>query len=189
MNLKHHTWLAKNEPPVFYRKVGLGLLRQIMTDFQTSFTGTWLKCHYNARWLSMRSGGFNFFRLLQWSLLRCRHRRHICPKTAAGGRTMVCETITAYLLFVSEDEDASVHWPPSVRSTTDRALIVTQQRNRRSKQWRGHRLENRVCKDGNGSWVMGHGSNGSPFWMGHVGHCQLADASDPLTHDDKINAQ
>jgi len=28
-----------------------------------------------------------------------------------------------------------------------------------------------------GQWVMDHGSNGSPFWMGHVGH-----GSQPVTH-------
>jgi len=28
-----------------------------------------------------------------------------------------------------------------------------------------------------GQWVMGHGSNGSPFWMGHVGRGSL-----PVTH-------
>jgi len=34
---------------------------------------------------------------------------------------------------------------------------------------------------------MGHGSNGSPFWMGHEG--QLVTASDLLYHDDEITAQ
>jgi len=35
-----------------------------------------------------------------------------------------------------------------------------------------------------GQWVMGHGSNGSPFLDG-----SRVTASDPLTHDDEITAQ
>ena len=38
-----------------------------------------------------------------------------------------------------------------------------------------------------GQWVMGHGSNGSPFLDGSRG--SRVTASDPLTHDDEITAQ
>jgi len=38
-----------------------------------------------------------------------------------------------------------------------------------------------------GQWVMGHGSNGSPFLDGSRGSWVIA--SDPLTHDDEITAQ
>jgi len=38
-----------------------------------------------------------------------------------------------------------------------------------------------------GQWVMGHGSNGSPFLDGS--HGSWVTASDPLTHDDEITAQ
>ena len=38
-----------------------------------------------------------------------------------------------------------------------------------------------------GQWVMGHGSNGSPFLDGSRG--SWVTASDPLTHDDEITAQ
>ena len=37
-----------------------------------------------------------------------------------------------------------------------------------------------------GQWVMGHGSNGSPFLDGSRGSWVIA--SDPLTHDDEITA-
>jgi len=37
-----------------------------------------------------------------------------------------------------------------------------------------------------GQWVMGHGSNGSPFLDGSRG--SRVTASDPLTHDDEITA-
>ena len=38
-----------------------------------------------------------------------------------------------------------------------------------------------------GQWVMGHGSNRSPFLDGS--HGSWVTANDPLTHDDEINAQ
>ena len=38
-----------------------------------------------------------------------------------------------------------------------------------------------------GQWVMGHGSNGSPFLDGSRG--SRVTASDPLTHDYEISAQ
>jgi len=38
-----------------------------------------------------------------------------------------------------------------------------------------------------GQWVMGHGSNGSPFLDGSRG--SRVTASDPLTHDNEITAQ
>ena len=38
-----------------------------------------------------------------------------------------------------------------------------------------------------GQWVMGHGSNGSPFLDGARG--SRVTASDPLTHDNEITAQ
>jgi len=38
-----------------------------------------------------------------------------------------------------------------------------------------------------GQWVMGHGSNGSPFLDGSRG--SRVTALDPLTHDDEITAQ
>jgi len=38
-----------------------------------------------------------------------------------------------------------------------------------------------------GQWVMGHGSNGSPFLDGSRG--SSVTAGDPLTHDDEITAQ
>jgi len=39
-----------------------------------------------------------------------------------------------------------------------------------------------------GYWVMGHGSDGSPFLdMGHVGHGSLPGGA--LTHDDETSAQ
>jgi len=38
-----------------------------------------------------------------------------------------------------------------------------------------------------GQWVMGHGSNGSPFLDGSRG--SWVNASDPLTHDDEITTQ
>jgi len=38
-----------------------------------------------------------------------------------------------------------------------------------------------------GQWVMGHGSNGSPFLDGSRG--SRVTAIDPLTHGDEITAQ
>ena len=38
-----------------------------------------------------------------------------------------------------------------------------------------------------GQWVMGHGSNGSPFLVGSRG--SGINASDQLTHDDEITVQ
>ena len=41
-----------------------------------------------------------------------------------------------------------------------------------------------------GQWVMGHGSNGSPFLDGSRGSWpSWVTALDPLTHDHKISAQ
>jgi len=38
-----------------------------------------------------------------------------------------------------------------------------------------------------GQWVMGHKSNGSPFWDGSRG--SRVTALDPLTRDDEITVQ